>query len=187
MSTPTAPRRRRSADERREEIVEAALAELAAAGLAGASTEAIARRAGISHAYLFRLFGTKRELFLAAIDRSYDHILETFRRAEAERPPGEPIFRALGAAYVQLVEDRNEILFQFHAYAASGDEDIRAAVRRLYRDVFDHVRRRTGADADVVRLFMATGALIDLTTAIDEPDIRPDMGWFPRVLGLASP
>jgi AcrR family transcriptional regulator len=175
-----------SAEERREEIVEAALKEFAGAGLAGASTEAIARRAGISHAYVFRLFGTKRDLFLAAIDRSYDHILETFRRGAAERDPGDSVFKALGQAYVQLVSDRSEILFQFHAYAACGDEDIRAAVARRYRELFAFVREVSGAEDDVVRLFMATGALIDIATAADLPEASGDFQWFPRMLGRTA-
>jgi len=50
---------RKSADERREEILVAALEEFGEHGLHGTSTDDIARRAGVSQPYLFRLFGTK--------------------------------------------------------------------------------------------------------------------------------
>lgn len=94
-----------TADERRETIIDAAQAEFAGAGLAGASTEAIARRGGISHAYLFRLFGTKHQLFLAACESCMDKVTSAFRAASANRPPDEPVFAALGQAYRRLIED----------------------------------------------------------------------------------
>ena len=178
----SAPPRRLTAEERREQVVGAAIDEFAAAGLAGASTEAIARRAGISHAYLFRLFGTKRELFLAAVDEAFGRVLEAFRSAEAARRPGQPAFAALGASYVRLIEDRKELLFCFHAYAACGDEDIRRHVRRRYLEIFDWVRRTTGRPEDEVRLFMATGALISISAAIGTPELSGDGSWMGRLL-----
>ena len=60
-------RTRSTAQERRAELLAAALSEFAIGGLHGTSTEAIAKRAGISHAYLFRLFGTKKQLFIAIV------------------------------------------------------------------------------------------------------------------------
>ena len=66
-----ATKTRKSAEERREEIVSAAFEHFAQSGYNGASTDAIARDAGISQPYLFRLFRTKRELFLACVDRAH--------------------------------------------------------------------------------------------------------------------
>src|SRR5437762_13539925 len=74
---------RKSAEERREQILEAALAEFAAHGLEGGSTEAIAKAVGISQPYVFRLFGTKKELFMATIERCMLGTLEMFRTASA--------------------------------------------------------------------------------------------------------
>lgn len=165
----------------------AAIAEFAAAGLAGASTEAIARRAGISHAYLFRLFHTKRELFIAAIDASFGHVLDTFQRVEAQRQPGEPFQRALGRGYGTLIEDRKELLFAFHAYAACGDEDIRARVEARYMEIFDWVRRAGGLSIDETRLFMAAGLLIAVGTAIGNDSLSPDGSWTGRVRRSVTP
>ena len=78
---------RKSADERREEILEIAVEHFAAGGYHGTSTEVIAREAGISQPYLFRLFRTKRELFLACGDRACEKVRETFRRAAAAHQP----------------------------------------------------------------------------------------------------
>ena len=73
--------KRKSAEERREEILDAALQEFAQRGLHGASTEDIARRAGISQPYVFRLFGTKKALFTAVVDRCFRQTHEMFARA----------------------------------------------------------------------------------------------------------
>src|SRR3954454_17097072 len=110
------PRVRKSADERREEILAVALRHFAIGGLHGTSTEAIAREAGISQPYLFRLFRTKRELFLACVDRADGRVSETFRRAAAAAPEGEAL-KAMGNAYVdQLLPDRHAILMQMQGY-----------------------------------------------------------------------
>ena len=177
-----------TAEERRVQLVEAAVEEFAQAGLAGASTEAIAKRAGISHAYLFRLFPTKRALFAATVDHTFDHVLATFEQAYAERDPDEPVLAVLGHAYIALLEDRSRLLFQLHAYAACGDEDIRAHVRSRYLAVFEWVRKTSGHGEDDVRVFMSTGLLLAVGAAIDAPELAGDGGFMPRVLsrGAAS-
>ena len=86
MIPPTATTRRMSADERREAVLEVAIAEFAETGLQGTSTERIAAGAGISHPYLFRLFGTKKELFLACVERCFDRTRHAFE--EAAEPSG---------------------------------------------------------------------------------------------------
>src|SRR5712692_9279359 len=109
---------RKTKDERREEILDAALEEFAERGYHGASTEDIARRAGISQPYVFRLFGTKRELFKAVEVRCFRQTLEIFQRA-AEGLRGEEALHAIGTAYGQLLEtNRTYLRAQMQAYAA---------------------------------------------------------------------
>src|SRR6266702_7389205 len=97
---------RKTADERRESVLDAAFEEFAQRGLDGASTEAIAARAGISQPYVFRLFGTKKELFKAVISRCFRETLELFQRA-AEGKRGEEALDAMGEAYKsELLPDR---------------------------------------------------------------------------------
>src|SRR5438105_14215668 len=81
----TIPTSRKSAGERREEILEAAMIEFAEKGLYGTSTDDIARRVGVSQPYLFRLFGTKKELFIAAVERCLEQTLALFRTAAGGR------------------------------------------------------------------------------------------------------
>src|SRR5437870_11064570 len=112
---------RKTKEERREEILDAALEEFAARGLHGASTEDIARRAGISQPYIFRLFGTKKELFKATVSRCFRETLEIFQRA-AEGKRGEEALKAMGDAYIEkLLGDRTRLRAQMQAYAACND------------------------------------------------------------------
>src|SRR5215213_385602 len=114
---------RKSADERRDEIIDAALAEFAERGLGGASTDEIARRAGISQPYVFRLFGSKKDLFKAAVARCFRETLETFQLA-AEGKRGEEALHAMGEAYMELLVDRTRLRAQMQAYAACDDPEI---------------------------------------------------------------
>src|SRR5437899_5548857 len=109
---------RKTAEERRDEIVDAAFAEFAVTGLYGTSTEAIAKRAGVSQPYVFRLFGTKKELFLAALHRCFRVTLETFVRA-AEGKQGAEALNAMGHAYIDLLGDRQKLQMQMQGYVAS--------------------------------------------------------------------
>src|SRR6266496_2288331 len=87
--------KRKSAEERREAVLDAGLVEFAEHGLHGASTERIAAQAGISQPYVFRLFGTKKELFVAVINRCFRETLDVFQRA-AEGKRGEEALEAIG-------------------------------------------------------------------------------------------
>src|SRR5919198_3258216 len=108
---------RLTAAERRDAILDVALAAFAEGGYAGTSTEDIAREAGISQPYLFRLFGTKKELFKATVVRCFRETLEIFQRA-VEGKRGEEALHAMGDAYVRLLSDRTYLRSQMQAYAA---------------------------------------------------------------------
>ena len=109
---------RRSAAERRGEIIEIAIEHFALRGYNGTSTDQVAREAGISQPYLFRLFRTKRELFLACHEVMHGRIAETFAAAARGLPPEERM-PAMAKAYTDLLADRTSLLFQMQSYAAS--------------------------------------------------------------------
>ncbi len=167
MSPPTD---RMSAAERREAILAAAVEEFAASGFAGATTAAIARRAGISQPYVFRFFPTKQDLSLAVIDRCVSRIIADWENAVPE--PGETRLQTLGRTYVEkLGERRSELMVHLHAYASADDPEIAAAMRhhlaRIYRYVV-HLLERDGnptpyADAGG---FVSRGFLINASMAI---------------------
>ena len=156
---------RKSAEERRDEIVEAAFAEFAARGLHGASTDEIARRAGVSQPYVFRLFGTKKELYIATVDRCLSQTLDTFQEA-SKGLHGKEALEAIGAAYVGLLEDRTRLQGQMQAYAACDDPEVCEVVRRGYGRLFEYVEQVSGAPAAEVNAFFAKGMLINVVAAM---------------------
>src|SRR5688572_29101921 len=92
---------RKSAEVRREEILAVAIEQFAVGGYHGTSTEAIARAAGISQPYLFRLFRTKRELFLACHERTDEKLRGVFERAAAGGATPAERLHLMGRAYVE--------------------------------------------------------------------------------------
>jgi AcrR family transcriptional regulator len=169
--------RRMSADERREQVLEAGAVEFAAGGLAGTSTESVARRAGISQPYLFRLFPTKKDLFIALIERCYRRVGATFTSA-AQGLTGEEAADAMGKAYYELLRDRTMLLLQMQAYAACDDPEIRDAARAGYKSLWEIVERETGLPQGEVVEFFAYGMLLNVAAAMDLPSVKePWASW----------
>ena len=171
--------KRKSAEERRESVLDAAFAEFAERGLDGASTEAIAEKAGISQPYVFRLFGTKKELFKAVVTRCFRQTLEVFQRA-AEGKRGEEALEAMGQAYVQLLADRVRLRGQMQAYAACDDPEIREVVRVGYGDLVAYVERVADAPPERISRFFATGMLLNVISSMDLQDSSEP--WAKRLL-----
>jgi AcrR family transcriptional regulator len=170
---------RMTAEERRDSILEAARLEFAAAGYHGTSTETIAERAGISQPYLFRLFGTKKELFVASVRRCFRETLETFQRA-AEGKRGEEALEAIGEAYVELLADRSRLQAQMQAYAACDDPEVGAVVREGYGDLVTWVERVAGVDPARLSQFFAKGMLLNVIASMDL--LQSEEPWARRLL-----
>jgi AcrR family transcriptional regulator len=171
---------RKTAEERREAVLDAALEEFALRGLDGASTEAIAAAAGISQPYVFRLFGTKKDLFKAVVARCFRETLELFQRA-AEGQRGEAALQAMGKAYTeQLLPDRTRLLAQMQAYAACDDADVREVVRNGYGDLVAYVERVSGAQPEKISSFFAKGMLLNVIAAMGLQN--GDDPWADRLL-----
>ena len=174
---------RKTADQRRVDVLDAALSVFAAHGLSGASTDEIARQAGISQPYLFRLFGTKKELFIASTERCFRETRETFDRA-AEGKSGEDALKAMGSAYGELIRSNpNRLRGQMQAYDAAGDPEIRAVVRKGYGEIVETVERASGVDAERLSMFFARGMLINVVASMElldaeEPWARKLLAFF---------
>lgn len=176
---------RRSAEERRREIVEIGISHFAQHGYNGASTDQIAREAGISQPYLFRLFRTKRELFLACHAAANARIAETFAAAARDVPPEER-FAAMGSAYTDLLADRPMLLFQMQSYAACADPEIQRVVRERYADLVRQVAEATGASPSELWDFFAHGMLLNVIAALDLDALAPGEEWAACWLDPAS-
>jgi AcrR family transcriptional regulator len=170
---------RLTAEERRDEIVAAASIEFASTGYAGTATDAIAQRAGVSQPYLFQLFGTKKELFLAAVRDCFERTKSSFEQsAKAPEDAGlgpKAILEEMGHGYIRLLlADRNILRLQLQAYAACGDPDIQTVVRENYGVLWQSVCRLSGADPDAVRNWFANGMLINVIASLSNTSTMED-------------
>ena len=170
------PSTRRSAAERRGEIIEIAIEHFALRGYNGTSTDQVAREAGISQPYLFRLFHTKRELFLACHEVMHGRIAETFAAATRGLPREERM-PAMAKAYADLLADRTSLLFQMQSYAASSDAEIQARVRERYADLVRQVAEATGAEPADLWSFFASGMLLNVIAALELEVLAPKEDW----------
>jgi AcrR family transcriptional regulator len=161
----TATTARQTADERREAVLEAAAREFARMGLHGASTDAIAREAGISQPYLFRLFGTKKELYLATTARRMEETYQVFERASRGKS-GMEALEAMGEAYTGLVENRERLQLMLQCFAGCDDPDVREGVRRVWSDLVELAERASGESPEVISAFFAKGMLLNVMNAM---------------------
>jgi AcrR family transcriptional regulator len=181
---PEQPRRRVPAAERREELIAAAVHEFARGGLHGTPVDRIARRVGVAQPYVFSLFPNKRELFLAAIDRSFERVADTFRRAAADYAQGragadcEDALEAMGRAYkLLLLNDRDYLMLQHQSYAACDDEVVRTRVRHSYAQLVDLARELSGGDQERLDDFFRHGMALNVTAALGVEDLSAGCDW----------
>lgn len=163
---------RMTADERRAAVVAAGIEEFAAHGLAGASTDAIARRAGVSQPYVFQLFKTKKELFLAIVRRCFERTRLAFQDAARRQQQGtiegcNTVLDAMGRTYMTMLTDRTLLLVQLQAYAACADPDVQKVVREEFGRLHREVARMSGASPEEIHRFFAEGMLLNVAAAVE--------------------
>ena len=156
---------RQTADERRVAVLDAATVEFARKGLHGASTEDIARAAGISQPYLFRLFGTKKELYLATAKRTVDDLYQVFAEA-ARGKTGAEALEAMGAAYETILNDQDRLMLMLKCWASCDDPEICEGVRSAWRDLVDLAERSSGESSEAVSTFFSKGVLLTILQAM---------------------
>ncbi|MDY0910424.1 TetR/AcrR family transcriptional regulator [Microbacterium sp. CFBP9034] len=176
------PAKRLSSDERRRQILRAALAVFGARGYEGATTDEVARAAGVSQPYVVRLFGSKENLFLATIEDALARLLAAFRAALAdEGTEGEPAGKRIGQAYVDLIEVRGLHQTLANAYLMGSHPVIGPAARRGFAAVWRFFRDELKLEADEARAFMAEGMLISTMIGLRLVD---DYGSDPQITEL---
>jgi AcrR family transcriptional regulator len=197
-TTPGQRRRRVPAAERREELIEAAVHEFAHGGLHGTAVDRIARRVGVAQPYVFSLFPTKRDLFLAAHECSCERLAGTFRRAaedyrEGRAPAGcEDVLEAMGLAYTDLLaNDRDYLMLQHQSYAACDDEVVRARVRHRYAELLQLAGELSHADPESLDDFFRHGMALNVAAALGVEDLSAGCAWVQAELhgdadGVAS-
>jgi AcrR family transcriptional regulator len=188
MASPTTTsrttRQRVPASERRDALINAAMHEFAHGGLHGTPVDRIARRVGVAQPYVFSLFGSKRDLFLAAVERGFELVSETFTRAAAEfdpavAPPDTTVLKAMGNAYVELLTThRDYLMLQLQSYAACCDELIRDRVRAWYAGLVAHVVELSGASAEEIDDFFRYGMWLNVAAAMGVEDLSAGCEWI---------
>ena len=182
-STKDAPRQRVPAAERRDALIEAAIHEFALGGLHGTPVERIAKRVGVAQPYVFSLFTSKRELFLAAVERDFQRTEETFTKAAAglepdPQAPENEVLEAMGTAYRELLEThRHYLMLQLQAYAACEDPEIRARVRACYARLIACIRELSGADPERLDEFICQGMWLNVAAAMGVDRLSADGEW----------
>jgi len=176
-----------SKEDRRREIVEAATREFAVGGLHGTPVDAIAKQVGVSQPYLFQLFGTKKALFIAAVQRTFERTVGAFRTAAAEAgddADAKDVLVSMGIAYGRLLDDRSLLLMQMQAYAACEDEEIRDVVRDEMLRLVSFVQSASGAPESAVREWLAYGMLMNVVAAMHLTEVDADWARMMCPVGL---
>src|ERR1700728_2868310 len=166
---------RLSAEERRADLLEAAVVEFAKSGYHGTRTADIAARAGFSQPYVYALFPDKRALFLACHDWTTEQIKQALEKASADLAEGDDVEQALDRAYQVLFEERpHQVLFQVQAHAAAtADPEIREPVRRRFIELVE-LSERNGVPRELVLRHVARSMLGNVALALDlPPEYRP--------------
>ncbi len=165
--------KRLDAADRREQVLKIAEVEFAEYGLHGISAEVIAHKAGITHAYVFRLFGTKKQLFLEAVRRAFTAMANGLAES-AGSASGLEALSAMGQRYFDSLKDRTLLLLQLQAFAACGDAEVREVVRESFGRLWQVVSDTSGLDAVQIKTFMAYGMLLNTNTALDAVNVDAD-------------
>ncbi|MHA7985377.1 TetR/AcrR family transcriptional regulator [Rathayibacter sp. CAU 1779] len=171
-------------DARRAQVLEIAAREFAERGLSGASVETIAREADITQAYVFRMFGTKKALFLELVTAAFDRVSDGMLLAGDGLTGTESLAR-MGAQYYDLLADRTALLLQLQGFAACGDPEVQAVVRERLARMWQVVADTTGLDAVTVKSFLAFGMLLNAGAAVDVAAI--DEPWADGIRTLVKP
>jgi AcrR family transcriptional regulator len=160
-----------SGPDRREQVLAIAAEEFAEGGLHGASTETISRRAEITQAYVFRIFGTKKALFLEVVVAAFNRMTEGMRDA-AGAETGLAALSRMGAQYNEMLADRTSLLLQLQGFAACGDPEVRDAVRHSFGQMWQTVARTTGLDPVTIKAFLAFGMLLNNGAALQVAELE---------------
>ena len=174
---PATTRTRSTADERRTVVLDHAVRVFAKTGYHATPVSEIAAAAGISQGYVIRLFRTKLELFVAAIDNCFEQIVAALDAGSQSARGGEPteVLEAMSGAYVELIADRDLLMLQVHAQSAADIPEVREAMQRGLAAVTNLATDRSHAAPADVQRFVAYGQLCHLIVTVGLE--RVDTPW----------
>jgi AcrR family transcriptional regulator len=171
-----------TAGERREVVLRTAIGTFAARGYYGTTTSEVAKAAGISQAYVYRLFPDKESLFVAVIEHCSVRLREAFSEAAAKATASDPatVLDALGDAYARLIVDKDLLLVLMQATCAASEPAIRDAIHACYAREVEYVRAVSGATDEDIQHFFARGFLGNALIAMGAYEV--DAPWARTLL-----
>jgi excisionase family DNA binding protein len=161
---------RMSTETRRQQIVQAALEAIGEYGIQGATITRIAQGAGITPAALYSHFENRRAILIAALEKVYEQIVESFGQASND----EPVVR-VGRIFERHAEkvtsqDKTSHAHLFLEFVASAPEEgLREVLREkeletgsrlasLVRSYQERGRLSADIDADAIAWLIAAWA-----------------------------
>ena len=172
-----------AAEDRKRQILDAAIGVFARLGYHGAGTADIASAAEIGEPTIYRYFKNKRELHLEAVKRCRLEITENWQRIVDTSENAEEALQRIATWYYEEINRNPQLLvLRFRTLSESGDPEAVAVVRQTYmrnkrivQDLYEQARREgsLAEDADpntLAWLFMAIGAIIDVTHLLEVDD-----------------
>jgi AcrR family transcriptional regulator len=172
--------RRHSAEERRDLVIEAARREFAVLGLGGATGEGLSYRAGISHPYLLRLFGSKRELFLEVVERVFDQLLASVRTARVPEGDHDGFGHLVAELKESLGEHGPSLLLQ--TFAACGVDEVRLTVQRRLGELHESLERLAPGRGGQAEALLSRLLLIGAVDAMRLEELASREHWARRLL-----
>jgi AcrR family transcriptional regulator len=160
-------------EDKKELIIENAVAVFAENGYYKATTAMVAKAAGVTQPYVFHFFENKEELFKAVLDRAFGRIYDTFSEVQA---PADQLIETMGQAFEQIIRThRDEVLMVMQSHAIS-EEGIRDHVRKLFMTIFESLTlkfEKAGIPnaKGAAGHFIGAGLLITLADVLDLPQL----------------
>ena len=175
---------RQTADERRVDRARSSTERVRAARLARRLDRRHRPEAGISQPYLFRLFGSKKELFLAVNDMCFPRRWTRFGPLHSGRSGHD----ALERDWARHTESSSKVIERCSRARCRptrrvDDDDIRASTARGYGRLVDYVETVSGADRGQGRALLRTGMLMNVLCCHAVLDRRRAAGLLGRSLG----
>jgi TetR/AcrR family transcriptional regulator len=171
-------RPRLRAEERREAVLDTACRVFGRCSYRNATTAEIAREAGVTEPILYRHFDSKRALYLACVDETWERVRTAWEEALANEDDPREWLPEMGRAFAAFKENQAALANLWaQALAEAGDEpELRRHLRRHVRDVHEFV-------AGVIERGQATDAIARDRDAHAEAWIFIALGLLATIAG----
>lgn len=157
---------------RKMQILLCAMNEFSRSNYRATKVADIAREAGISEAMIYKLFPTKRSLFLGTLDLLAEQVLAVLEEERARKTNSVETLRNMGYMHIDRLSDLPEsIHIQFQALAESSDKEIKKKLNQYYEDIIKIYQEtiaegmaegniRDDLDGDAITLMLLGSGLI---------------------------